>query len=483
MGLILNPLVKLKPNKAKSLIYKYDSFTFSPDKVNVIDPMYAVLLTLFDGTKSYDEIIQDFCFVIDQEPNEQNRAVIQQHLQKIEKEYLDIDHLLVEKDPTNPAHVIRYRPETFVVPADQVKVERMFKRTDFPLTINYNVTSECSQNCIYCYHPKPRFKQLLSLERLDTLFDECAQKGCEHIALSGGDPFDREDIIDIITLLHQKGLTTMISTKNYLDPEKCHRLRYEAGLQHIQISLDDPNPKIAAFLVGLDEGFFDRTVNMVKNLISLGVKVRLKSVLTSYNIDHISDYLELCYQLGVHSVQLVPYGRSIWNHQDAYFPSLEQTQRANEMVAHYKAIHTDGPLIIGGPFQHNYVHSADFDQEAPFKKRGICNAGRTSFTLLPNGEVAICEELPYVPELILGDLSKQSIEEMWNSEKVLQFLTPPPRTKFPEGSPCRTCNDQMYEGCHKILSICLRDSYNYFRNLNSPDARCPFADVQHFRIT
>ncbi|MCK4259283.1 MAG: radical SAM protein [Halanaerobiales bacterium] len=480
MGLILNSRVRLKKNQKRILIYTLEDFTDQPSEIFFIHPVYAVLLTMFDGIKTYEQVLKEFCFIIHQEYNEKNKNLIEKEFRVIEKN-LKIKNILVKDEKTNPLIHQKYCVDDFIIPNQEINLDYENQKIDFPIIVNYNVTSSCKMNCKYCYHSKDQITNYIPLERLEILFDECVKKGCEYVLLSGGDPFERKDFIDIMELLHKKGLSYFTSTKSYLDQKTCLQLKEKGGLNKIQISLDSHKPELAAFLTGMDIEFLDRTVQTIKNLKEAEIAVGLRCVVNGYNIDDLDNFLDFCSSLEVERVDLIQYSRSIWRHVDSLFPTEEQMIRANEVVNRYK--HKFNTPIIGHyGFQKEVFLSKNHDSENPFEFRSICNSCRTSVILLPDGQVTICEQLPYIPEVILGNLNDQSIEAFWNSKKVSKFLSPPQRSKYQKDIPCKTCNEDDYQICHKYFSICLKHSYDYFRNFSSPDLQCKYADVDHFRI-
>lgn len=469
-------------NKHRIIVYYVNPTTFEKLNPSFIQPAYAVLLALFDGEKDYEQVLKDFCYITDVEHNEEQKSGIEIFLARF-AENLKVKNLLVEKtalplEQQKP----RYNPADLVIHSSQVNLDINNKHLDFPLSFNFNVTTRCQMTCKYCYHPKYSMNEYISLERLNTIFDECVRIGCDFVILSGGDPFERPDLLEIMTMLYRKRISYFISTKSYLDKNICRSLVENAGLSSIQLSLDSADPRMAADLTGMDDGFLERTVETIKNLQEHNVKVKVKGVVTGYNIDNITDLLELCDQLNVDNVQLTLYGRTLWNHDDALFPTSEQMKRANERISQFTAEH--GYMSITGDDMASVVVTNDGQTtDNLFEKRIICGAGKSSFTMLPNGEVTICEHLPYTPEVILGDLRTQSIEEFWNSEKMKSFLAPPPREKFAENTPCRTCAEEDYVLCHQMYSRCLRYSYNYYNNLYSPDIYCKLANVNDFRLS
>lgn len=67
-----------------------------------------------------------------------------------------------------------------------------------------------------------------------------------------------------------------------------------------------------------------------------------------------------------------------------------------------------------------------------------CSANYSNMMVLPDGKVTICEQLYWNPRYIIGDLTQQSITDVWNSPRALE-LAFPKREQFRESSPCKHC--------------------------------------------
>lgn len=482
MTLILNPKIGLKKLVHSVGIYFLDPFE-GISEVYYIHPIYAILLAMFDGEKDYHQILKDFCFLIDMEYNTDNIEQLNKYISIIESNFSNNISILVKKESLKlTKQKPRYQPEDFVMPANNINLDEDQSRFDFPLMMSYNVTTKCKMRCRYCYHPRYAMEEYISLARLNKLFDECVEKGCKYIILCGGDPFDRPDILDILTMLNEKGIFYFISTKSYLDAKTCHVLKEKANPSGIQISLDTSDPKLAAFLTGMDDGFLERTTETIKNLKQQQIPVQIKAVLTSYNIDQLEQFILFCSKIGVDRLKLSQYAHSIWNQDEKLFPTENQLKYANNIIGKYKLSMTT-PKIVGGNFRIEIVSNKNNQSDNIFENRDQCSTGRSLLTMLPNGEVIICDHLPYSPEVILGDLRKQSIEELWNSEKLFRFLSPPPRSKYNDNTPCKHCQEEHYKKCHTRYSICLKNSYHYFQDFYSPDIKCKYAEVESFRLT
>lgn len=87
------------------------------------------------------------------------------------------------------------------------------------------------------------------------------------------------------------------------------------------------------------------------------------------------------------------------------------------------------------------------------------------------GFVLFFAHLYWNPYYIIGDLTQQSIVEVWNSPKALQ-LAFPKREDFRDESPCKSC--KIFEECYAFPNRCIVDvlkGYG-FDNKDFPDPRC-----------
>jgi radical SAM protein with 4Fe4S-binding SPASM domain len=100
-----------------------------------------------------------------------------------------------------------------------------------------------------------------------------------------------------------------------------------------------------------------------------------------------------------------------------------------------------------------------------------CSANYSNILILPDGKVTICEQLYWHPEYIIGDLTTQSIEEVWNSPRALE-LAFPHKEHFRDESVCKHCD--IFEECHAYPNKCFIDVLKGYGNENGdyPDPRC-----------
>lgn len=479
---ILSDEVRFRKESHRCLFYTVDDFFYAPDNVSVIHPQDVIFLLLFDGTRSFADVKRDFEFLFDNAELDVEQALSLLGPQLHDYEFLvpvkKYDEAKIEKIRN------RFNPEDYLIPSDQVFLDPRNLRLEAPLSVNFNVSTRCGFSCRYCYHPLVPVDDYISLDRLDVLFSDLKKAGVESVLLTGGDPMLRPDIDDVMELIHKHGVFYTLSTKSVLSNERIKKLYDRAGLDRIQISLDSFDDEVEQKLIGVGPGYVDKIVNMIKYMQSIDMDVRIKAVLTSINAGCISDYLDKCVELGIKHIQVVGYGRSGYRHDDELFATQEQLDSVSSVIETWRKEHADVDLVGGGYqitySEHKRTDCVDFKEM--MKDRVICNAGRFSLLIMPNGEAFICEHLPYDPRYVLEDFRTQDLYEVWNGKKMKAWLSAPDRNIFHDGCACKTCPDEYYKYCHEIYSRCLRFCREYLGDVYEPDYKCPMAEYGPIRI-
>jgi MoaA/NifB/PqqE/SkfB family radical SAM enzyme len=99
----------------------------------------------------------------------------------------------------------------------------------------------CNLSCAYC-NEYDGISQPVPLPLIERRVDRLAELGTSVVTVSGGEPLLHPELDAIIARLRKRGIfATLITNGYYLSPERILRLN-RAGLDHLQISIDNVEP-------------------------------------------------------------------------------------------------------------------------------------------------------------------------------------------------------------------------------------------------
>lgn len=455
----LNPLYTMIKRNKRILLLELDPWLKSIFRYFHINPFLAVLLSLFDGTRTFSDVKQDYRWLIETDIN--LIEIFFEDLLKLKLAY----PILLPLEAKSELALHDYQENDLLIPADEVDLKSL-ERYDFPTDIVMMFTNHCQVDCIYCYAERDKTIEHLASDRWCSLLDEIVAHKVPSITLAGGDPLLYPDIDIVIRHIVDNGMFPSISIKTELSKDKCKKLK-DCGLERIQVSLDSGISSVADQVVA-SNGYFVRIMQTIQNLLEANIDVVVKSVCTSVNIDTLAPLVEQLNIIGCTKHQLVSYSRTAFRHHDSLFPSNEQIEKTIELIESWKN------KYIGMEFRSNlktYMPISNIDEKRTnWENRAECSTARKGLAILPNGSIAVCDRSPTsIAEFDLGSVSEQSIASVWRSPKLLSYLFPK-RDSF-IGTVCHTCDN--FERCNEKLGRCVRDVYIAYSKYYAPDPKCP----------
>jgi cyclic pyranopterin phosphate synthase len=226
-----------------------------------------------------------------------------------------------------------------------------------PPEINYlriSITDRCNLRCSYCTYWQEWEKlpptEILSYEELLRIARIAAKIGIKKIRVTGGEPLVRRGVVGFLHGLHQvPGIEEVCLTTNGVLLQELARPIYDAGLRHLNVSLDTlrrdryrhitGNDKLAAVMAGIEQaaslGFHPLKINCV--------------ALKGINDDEIWNLARLAkhYPYQVRFIELMPtVSWEWWRH---HFIPVEEIRRRLESLGPLvpvKPAATSGPARI-----------------------------------------------------------------------------------------------------------------------------------------
>jgi len=197
--------------------------------------------------------------------------------------------------------------------------------------INYlrlAVTDRCNLRCFYCmpeegiqYLPK---KALLTFEEIERLIHIMASLGISKIRLTGGEPFIRTDLMQLIRrIVATKGINSLHLTTNGILTRPYIAELKALGIASINLSLDTLDRERFKNITRRDE--FDNTWQTLQQLMASKIPVKINAVvMEGKNTDDLIPMVELTrhHPISVRFIEEMPF-----NGEGNHYPQLTWTYK------------------------------------------------------------------------------------------------------------------------------------------------------------
>lgn len=326
------------------------------------------------------------------------------------------------------------------------------------IIVTYRCNARCNMCDCYHYPTKPSEEvQLKTLEKLPKL---------SFANITGGEPFIRRDIEEVVDLVRKKADRVVISSNGYYSEKilKLFQSRKDIG---IRLSIEGL-PKANDTIRGIKEGF-DRGIRNLLRLVEMGVKdVGFGMTVQAMNADDLIDLYNLSEHMGMEFATATLHNSFYFRKTDNKIGDKEKVARSFEKLIN-KLLKSKSPKKwFRAYFNHgliNYIYGRD--------RLLPCDMGKNGFFLDPYGDVLPCNGMD--EKMAMGNLKEKSWDEIWNSEKadkVRRTVQKCPKNCWMIGSAAPAMRDQLKVPLtwvlkHKITGKYKLEENDFFRNAES----------------
>ena len=290
--------------------------------------------------------------------------------------------------------------------------------------IYFYLTKGCNLCCRHCWlNPAHQVKEKtypeLKPEHFKSAIQQAIPLGLARVRLTGGEPLLNSRIGEILDYLAETDLQVGIETNGVLcTPEIAEKIS-ECKKIFVSISLDSTERDVHESIRGV-KGCFDSTVNGIKLLVKAGVTVQIIMTLMQCNKDHAQKMIQFAESLNVESVKfnvMQPTGRGKSMHEREMSLSVEESIKLAAWI--------ENELAPESKIRVAFDHPAGFlpvdwilDKKYKF---GLCNI-LGAIGVLAEGKWALCGIGDVIPDLVMGDIDKDPLDEIWKNNHILQDL-------------------------------------------------------------
>jgi len=328
-----------------------------------------------------------------------------------------------------------------------------------PRTVHFDITKKCNSNCIYCLATElMKGKEDLSTETILNVISQLPDLGAWLLILSGGEPFIRKDIFEILKYTDDLEILTQILTNGTLITKDVAKKLSKINRLFFQVSLDSYIPEHHNFHRRMPDGY-ERTMQGIQNLTEHGMIPEIAMVISQKNYDDMEKSVDYFHKkFGIKYFRVGPVstyrGRGVDVKKDLGL-SIDQMRRAGKKVLEMSKKYGDSITFL--PLRGFTVFSVDPDTT---KKLSKCGNSRTLIYISSSGLVYPCIGTSY-PEYAVGDIKKDKLAHIWKTSsliKRIRYLT------TDDIKQCRKCKfkDVCSGGCRS-------SSYTYFGSIFEHD--------------
>ena len=135
----------------------------------------------------------------------------------------------------------RKRKQFFTTIREWKMVSRALISQDHPILAHIIPIRRCNLSCTYC-NEYDDFSDAIPIDVLFRRLDRLAELGTSIVTISGGEPLMHPELEKVVTRIRSLGMLTGLISNGYLMSRDRIRSLNAAGLEHLQISIDNVQP-------------------------------------------------------------------------------------------------------------------------------------------------------------------------------------------------------------------------------------------------
>lgn len=276
-----------------------------------------------------------------------------------------------------------------------------YKEAERNLSAYIHVTNWCNLSCVGCYSldQKRNTQNDMNLEQIKTILRDLKDNKLNKLIISGGEPFLRTDLEGIVKFAKELGVETHLITNGTLITYSRAK-KLQPYVDSIAISIDGFNEENPNFIRGTSRKTFEKIINGIGVLNSLGIKTSLISTMHSKNYEHAERYVELAKSLN----SGINFSIFTCNFNEIDFKDFKLTDEQLKDIS---------CTIFSGKLNVDDTSMKAGELRALTK----CGAGSNLISIDTNGIVYPCHML-HSDELSMGDIKYESIGDILERKSI-----------------------------------------------------------------
>lgn len=351
------------------------------------------ILGFIDGKRTFDEIVNLYSTELNLPPA---------------KAWVHVDSFIKDSIREKFVSLNPYTRPPYTGRADYLELKYLSE-----LWIHTN--NSCNLQCTHCLVDSgPSGDKGLDTKTLIKLIDDARKLGVYRFYFTGGEPFIRKDIFELIDYITKDSNSELIILTNGMffnhKDNLIKFLKVWRNRVKPQISLDGSTPEANDSIRG--KGTFKKIINGIKTAVENNLEPTVTSVVNADNLNDISNITRLIKKLGINNHHL------LWVHQrgritDKSSHMVVPTYKLIKVVREIKKVADEVGVKID-----NFESIKAKLKSKKFTKYDLSNACWESLCVYSDGEVYPSAAFANYPGLSGGNINDNSLEIIWKESPV-----------------------------------------------------------------
>jgi len=331
---------------------------------------------------------------------------------------------------------------SLLIPKKMTIEKVLTQKLSSPIFVVWEITGKCNLNCMHCSSKSE--SEDMNLKECYKLIDILKKEKIFHATISGGEPFLRKDLFNILSKLNKNNISFDICSNGaFLNEDIVKKLK-KACPKRVYISFDglkDTHDSIRA------EGSYEKALKSLRLLKHENFDVGVIITLMKANFSELEEIIKFLVKEKIKFAKvndLMPANLPVKEYIEKRLTN-EQLEKAVSILEKYKNVmDIDSEVLIDFSFKKTY-------------KYNFCGLGRFVARIKNNGELTPCS---FFSEDYGNILKIDFQKDFWNNHGLEKMA------KFPVK--CLNCKKNYFcnGGCRVISNHLLGDAC-------LPDPRCP----------
>ena len=288
----------------------------------------------------------------------------------------------------------------------------------------WNVTRACNFACPICFtgggQPEP---DELTTAEAKAMLRGAKAAGVGDIIISGGEPFMRDDLLELLAFMAEEGIGARIASNGtLLTDQMLKRLRRETLARSFMISLDTLDPALFAEMHGTGAEMHAAALRALGSIRDNGFHTTVSARVTPRTLPGLPALVERAAEEGWATVSLQCLARA-GRTEDVWPPGTDGLALLEPVFEHFLSLPSHWLIENYAPWARYHPVMRRLEERTHVAHVG-CGAGRSFLVIQPAGRVVPCLCLD-VPEACVGSVREHDLAEMFQGSQVCRMMRRP----------------------------------------------------------